>query len=203
MTIVASFFLLGKWNLCVARGSVVDFVSPISGAIVNAANEQCLGGGGVDGAITAAGGIHLARDRLALPCHGGDIRCPTGSAVITGPGNYGSLQVPYVVHAVGPNYYLFDDFHVPDQLLRSAYTSSLDRCHEDGITDVAFALLSAGVFRGRREVKDVLRVGVTAIRDWSVSAPSSCQLKSIVLYGFSEQETSLLLKICEAEIAKS
>ena len=202
MIVVATFALLGKWNLCVVRGSVVDFVSPISGAIGNAANEQCLGGGGVDGAITAAGGIDLARDRLALPCQNGDIRCPTGSAVITGPGNYGDLQVPFVLHAVGPNYNFYDNFQVPDELLRSAYTSSLDRCHENGITDVAFALLSAGVFRGRREVKDVLRIGVAAIRDWSLVAPTSCKLNTITLCGFSEQETTLLLKICEADIAK-
>lgn len=203
MTVVIASFVLGECNLCVARGSVVHFVSPISGAIVNAANELCLGGGGVDGAITTAGGINLARDRLALPCTNGDIRCPTGSAVITGPGYYGKLKVPYVVHAVGPNYNLYDIFDIPDQLLRSAYTSSLDRCHEHGITDVAFALLSAGVFCGRREVKEVLRIGVTAVRDWTVVAPSSCALKSITLCGFSEQETTLLLKICEAELIKN
>jgi O-acetyl-ADP-ribose deacetylase (regulator of RNase III) len=59
-----------------------------------------LGGGGVDGAITAAGGENLADDRMALKQIAPGIRCKTGSAVITGPGDYGSLKVPFVVHAV-------------------------------------------------------------------------------------------------------
>lgn len=192
---------LGRYNLCVARGSVVGFVSPVSGAIVNAANEQCLGGGGVDGAITAAGGPNLAKDRLALPSSDDDIRCPTGSAVITGPGEYGDLQVPFVIHAVGPDYNMYRGFDVPDQLLRSAYQSSLDRCQESGVTEVAFALLSAGVFRGRREVKDVLHIGISAIRDWAMDAPASSGLQSIILCGFSEQETDLLLRVCESVVS--
>ncbi len=180
----------------------MDFISPRSGAIVNAANEQCLGGGGVDGAITAAGGRNLARDRLSLPYNDDNIRCPTGNAVITGPGEYGGLQVPFVVHAVGPDYSMFKGFDVPDRLLGSAYQSSLDRCQENGVTEVAFALLSAGVFRGRRQARDVLRIGVTSIRDWSTGAYNNSCLKSITLCGFSEQEANLLLNVCDTEIPK-
>ena len=89
------------FSLVISRGSVVDFTygppSMTKAAIVNASNEVCLGGGGVDGAISAAGGPNLMHDRLRLPfvaddgpsCRG--VRCPTGAAVITGPGEYGDL----------------------------------------------------------------------------------------------------------------
>jgi O-acetyl-ADP-ribose deacetylase len=62
-------------------------------AIVNAASECCLGGGGIDGAINNAGGRTLIADRRSLPIitHGGGgngVRCHTGNAVITGPNSY-------------------------------------------------------------------------------------------------------------------
>jgi O-acetyl-ADP-ribose deacetylase (regulator of RNase III) len=201
-------FRLGKdLSLMIARGSVVDFSSPLKGAIVNAANEGCLGGGGVDGAITTAGGPNLAKDRLALPVldHDGrrGIRCPTGSAVLTGPGYYGSLQVPYVIHAVGPNYMAFSNFETPDQLLRSAYHSSLECCRQEGITisEVAFALLSAGIFRGDRDSRSVLHLGVCGIRDWMDENSDDCgALESVTLCGFSSKETDILLDICGNEL---
>ena len=188
-------------TLNIVRGSVLDFAAPSSssssqppriGAIVNAANEGCLGGGGVDGAITTAGGDALRQDRNALPILGGRtskhrsgaaIRCRTGDAVLTGPApnqsNYGALQVPYVIHAVGPAYFQYENFAVPDLLLRSAYQHSLERCcttttgdaddtnsGRSTITDVGFSLLSAGIFRGDRTLEEILTISLTAIRDW-------------------------------------
>jgi O-acetyl-ADP-ribose deacetylase (regulator of RNase III) len=213
-------------KLVVAQGSVVNFHQPDRGAIVNAANEGCLGGGGVDGAITQAGGPTLAKDRFELPIVTRrnmdwiiDVRCPTGSAVLTGPGNYGSLKVPFVIHAVGPNYYPYQEsFDTPDRLLRSAYQSSLDRCLEYGITHVAFSLLSAGVFRGKRSVKDILTIGIQAIQDWSdqqqvrrrsasaaatssrPTSPQEISLQTVTLCGFSDEEITLLLEICNANL---
>ena len=99
--------------------------------------------------------------------YGGGIRCPTGSAVITGPNEYGELAVPFVVHAVGPSYFSFDNFDEPDELLYNAYVESMRRCQENGVTDVAFSLLSAGIFRGQRDLGTVLSIGVDAIRNWS------------------------------------
>jgi O-acetyl-ADP-ribose deacetylase (regulator of RNase III) len=192
-------------SLNIVRGSVLDFIAPSKeriGAIVNAANEGCLGGGGVDGAINNAGGKNLWKDREELPLvqiagtrtrssssssSSDGIRCPTGGAVITGPNSYGSLKVPYIIHAVGPNYFQFSDnnnddsssddenennnkeFSVPDSLLRSAYQNSLKRCNEENnITDVGFSLLSAGIFRGNRSQEDVLRIGIIAIHDYII-----------------------------------
>ena len=213
------------FRLTVAQGSVVDFRYKY-GAIVNAANEGCLGGGGVDGAISNAGGPQLALDREALPIvRGRYTRCPTGQAKLTGPASsmtsastrvlsttnvsgqdpdgdtveadhdnsssssiatYGDLGVPYVIHAVGPNYMHFDeenDVGTPNRLLRSAYQKSLDCCklthttrpssdkqqqqQQPPIRAVGFSLLSAGIFRGDQALSSVLSIGVEALRDWA------------------------------------
>ena len=157
-----------NFNLVISRGSVVDFAhNTQSSAIVNAANEGCLGGGGVDGAIGDAGGPALLEDRMNLPQLEPGMRCRTGSAVITGPNSYGSLSVPYVIHAVGPNYMQYDDTEEEiaqgDELLSSAYTTSLECGKNQNIEAIAFALLSAGIFRGKRSVDEVLRSGIDAI----------------------------------------
>ncbi|MFZ2756206.1 MAG: macro domain-containing protein, partial [Atopobiaceae bacterium] len=80
----------------VVRGSVVD---QDVDAIVNAANESLLGGGGVDGAIHRAAGPGLEAECRRLHDAGG---CPTGEARLTGA--YGISQARHVVHAVGPVY---------------------------------------------------------------------------------------------------
>lgn len=191
---VASYQLQPGIILHICQGSVLAFEVPDdkdykTSAIVNAANERCLGGGGVDGAISKAGGAALARDRRALPVvdrdeyTGHPIRCPTGTSVITGPGEYGSLGTPYVIHAVGPAYWDYvdqrnlpadwksvtrvdSDIVEPNQLLQSAYQSVMDQAHSCGITDIGFSLLSAGVFRGPLDLTEVLLLGVEALRIW-------------------------------------
>lgn len=219
-------FALGKGiSLRVARGSVLDFAAPppsatsggnavVVGAIVNAANEGCLGGGGVDGAISDAGGPDLARDREALPILQGtrDVRCETGNAKITGPGDYGTLHVPYVIHAVGPAYFRYegvvvegredDPFAYPDGLLFSAYQQSLQRCQEKDITDVGYSLLSSGIFRGRQSMPAVLGIGIEAIHEWVTESTDVGKLKSVTLCGFSEREAALLLKVTTRVLGK-
>lgn len=92
-----------------ASGSCVNFQGD---AVVNAANEYCQGGGGVDGAITAAGGPEMAAARAQLPVVEGTdgVRCRTGDAVVTVAG---ALPVMVCIHAVGP---IFPGAHGPDQL---------------------------------------------------------------------------------------
>ena len=117
LTVIAAYTIddaTHPFDLVIARGSVVDFAyppNPSRSAVVNAANAGCLGGGGVDGALSEAGGPALLADRRALPeipRAGSGVRCPTGHAVTTGPGSYGNLGVPDVIHAVGPDYWEYD-----------------------------------------------------------------------------------------------
>jgi O-acetyl-ADP-ribose deacetylase (regulator of RNase III) len=201
--ILAVFQLDKAITVSIVQGSLVDFNCPGHGAIVNATNERCIAGGGIDGAITNAGGPRLSKDRGAIGSFNG-IRCPMGQARITGPGYYGSLKVNYVIHAVGPNYKSYEgnhDFESLDNLLRSAYQDALECCRATPeIEQVAFALLSAGVFRGKRGLRNVLQIGIKGIRDWASESDDCGSLKQIFLFAFKLQEADVLLDICKQEL---
>jgi O-acetyl-ADP-ribose deacetylase (regulator of RNase III) len=199
---VAEYSVKNKnFVIVLSQGSVLDFRNPPKikkSAIVNAANEGCLGGGGVDGAIGDAGGKELLKHRIALPLvknESGDlVRCPTGEAKMTGPGDYGSLRVKYVIHAVGPSYITFsDDIKRGDDLLRSAYRESLQCAKSSQLEAVAFSLLSSGVFRGPCSLEYVLNNGLQAICDY----PGYEGLKEIHMCAFSSRELDSLQDVAE------
>jgi O-acetyl-ADP-ribose deacetylase (regulator of RNase III) len=103
-------------------------------AIVNAANTYLAGGGGVDGAIHAAGGPAIL---AACRQIGG---CPTGSAVATTAGN---LQAKHIFHAVGPRYAGRPE---DPKLLANAYATCLQLAEQFQYRTLAFPSLSTGVY---------------------------------------------------------
>jgi O-acetyl-ADP-ribose deacetylase (regulator of RNase III) len=110
-------------------------------AIVNAASERMLGGGGVDGAIHRAAGPELLEACRAVPEVAAGVRCPTGEARIT-PGF--RLCARQVIHAVGPVWRGGSDGE--PRLLASAYRSSLELAREHGLRSIAFPAISCGVY---------------------------------------------------------
>jgi O-acetyl-ADP-ribose deacetylase (regulator of RNase III) len=104
-------------------------------AIVNAANESLLGGGGIDFAIHNASGPLLLRDCAQFP------GCDVGEAVITKGYN---LPSDFVIHTVGP--LLKDDGEPDDQALSRCYVSCLALCDENGVESVVFPGISTGFY---------------------------------------------------------
>jgi O-acetyl-ADP-ribose deacetylase (regulator of RNase III) len=122
---------------CVLELVTGDITRQTTEAIVNAANSQLAGGGGVDGAIHRAGGpAIMAETRQRYPRG-----CSTGDAVITGAGQ---LPACYVIHAVGPIWH--GGQHREAEQLASAYEKSLGLAVAHQCQSVAFPSLSTGAY---------------------------------------------------------
>ena len=132
-------------------------------AIVNAANQAMLGGGGVDGAIHRAAGRELYEACLKVPEVRPGVRCPTGEARIT-PGF--NLSAKFVIHTVGPVYR--DGLHGEPEKLAACYRNSFALAAANGCRSIAFPCISTGVYGYPKE--EAAQIAVREVRGFLAAA---------------------------------
>jgi O-acetyl-ADP-ribose deacetylase (regulator of RNase III) len=141
-------------------------------AIVNAANESLLGGGGVDGAIHRAAGPGLLDE-----CRGLN-GCATGEAKITK--GY-KLPAKYVIHTVGPVWH--GGKHNEDELLALCYRNSLALAAKHAIRTIAFPCISTGAYRFPSE-----RAARIALAEMDRFLQGNSTLKKVIAVCFAESD---------------
>ena len=151
-------------------------------AIVNAANESLLGGGGVDGAIHRAAGPELLAECRTL---GG---CPTGQAKLTRGYN---LPAKYVLHTVGPVWH--GGRHNEHELLASCYRSCFAIAREKGLRTLAFPAISCGIYRF--PVEQAVEI---ALRETQAGLAASENLEKIIFACFGDEVHAAYLHAVES-----
>ena len=143
-------------------------------AIVNAANKDLRGGGGVDGAIHKAAGDELKEACKKL---GG---CEKGEAKIT-PGF--KLKAKFIIHTVGPEYGSEDGEE--DELLSNCYANSMSLAMEHNLVSIAFPNISTGVFRYPRD--EAVEIAVNSVWKW-VKGHDYYRFEKIIFVSNTEED---------------
>lgn len=155
-------------------------------AIVNAANERMLGGGGVDGAIHRAAGPELLAACRAIEEIRPGVRCPTGTSQIT-PGF--RLPSRFVIHTVGPVWQGGDRSEA--ELLASCYHQAMLLAHSYNLLSIAFPAISCGVYAYPPE--QAATIAVRTIHSTLQHCPA---IKRVVLVAYEPP----MVKILEAAV---
>ena len=182
---MSSYFSIqvGHCHLQLLRGDITKLAVD---AIVNAANSQLMGGGGVDGAIHSAGGPGIIRQLEAIRRTTGN--CPTGSAVVTGAGR---LPAKYVFHAVGPLYQ--GGQNGERKLLESCYTTCLKLAAERDVKSISFPSISTGVYG--YPIGEASELAVKTVAGWLHDHVGP--VHTVKLVQFSERDHAIYRKLAE------
>lgn len=151
-------------------------------AVVNAANERLLGGGGVDGAIHRAAGPELLQACRAIPEVSPGVRCPVGESRLT-PGF--RMAARYVIHTVGPVW--SGGGAGEPTLLASCYRSAMALAESHGIESIAFPAISCGVFGYPQDA-----AAQVAVRTLSSCLAEDPAMKRVLLVAFGEETADAL-----------
>lgn len=155
-------------------------------AIVNAANNSLLGGGGVDGAIHKAGGKQILEECIEIRSRQGG--CKTGEAVIT---TAGKLPAKHVIHTVGPIWHGGDNKE--KELLAYCYINSLKLAATNKAETIAFPNISTGVYRFPKRLAAEI-----ALREVSGFLSTNNTLKEVIFVCFDDENYNIYSEIMKS-----
>ncbi len=163
---------------------VGDIIRENVDAIVNAANSTLLGGGGVDGAIHAAGGNQILEECREIRRTKYSSGLPTGEVVITSGGN---LTARFVIHTVGPIFGRNDGDNA--KLLANCYKNSLALAVENNLRTIAFPSISTGAFGYPKH--EAAQVSSMAIKEFLAENENLLEIRLVF---FSEPDAQRFIK---------
>lgn len=152
-------------------------------AIVNAANNSLLGGGGVDGAIHRVGGCKILEQCMEIRRKQGG--CRTGEAVIT---TAGKLLAKYVIHTVGPVWN--GGQNAERELLAKCYISSFKIAVDNNVRTIAFPNISTGIYRFPKET--AARI---AIENATKFLSTGCRINEVIFICFDDENYEVYSKL--------
>ena len=161
----------------------ITIINVPNGAIVNAANNALVNGGGVCGAIHSAAGRGLLEECIQLNS------CETGDAKVTKAYN---LPCKNVIHAVGPIYWKARKTNEHALLLSSCYTASMKLAVENGLDTIVFPAVSTGIYG--YPSNEAAETAISAVREF-LETEDGKRLNSVVFCNFEAKDEMAYLEL--------